>query len=95
MSFTSDIWSDSNSNAFLLSLTCHRISENFERSSNILKSETFRDRHTEDSTADTFDTILFEWDIEKDQEQSLTQNEGSNMKKVARIARFSGLNNQK
>ena len=37
MSFTSDIWSDPSSNASLLSLTCHGIAENFDRSSIILK----------------------------------------------------------
>ncbi|GBP49891.1 Zinc finger BED domain-containing protein 4 [Eumeta japonica] len=46
MSFTSDIWSDPSSNASLLSLTCHGIASDFERSSIILKCETFDDRHT-------------------------------------------------
>ncbi|GBP00019.1 hypothetical protein EVAR_74352_1 [Eumeta japonica] len=37
----------SSSNASLLSLTCHGIASDFERSSIILKCETFDDRHTE------------------------------------------------
>ncbi|GBP70717.1 Zinc finger BED domain-containing protein 4 [Eumeta japonica] len=40
MSFTSDIWSDPSSNASLLSLICHGIVSDFERSSIILKCET-------------------------------------------------------
>ncbi|GBP19654.1 Zinc finger BED domain-containing protein 4 [Eumeta japonica] len=46
MSFTSDIWSDPSSDASLLSLTCHGIASDFERSSIILKCETFDDHHT-------------------------------------------------
>ncbi|KAF2904426.1 hypothetical protein ILUMI_01751 [Ignelater luminosus] len=63
MSFTSDIWSDPSSNASLLSLTCHGISENFDKSSIVLKCETFDDHHTGDITAEKFDTMLSEWNI--------------------------------
>lgn len=65
MSFTTDIWSDPSSNASLLSLTCHRIAVNFDRSSIILKCETFDDRHTGDIIAEKFSTMLCEWNIKK------------------------------
>lgn len=61
---TSDIWSDPSSNASLLSLTCHGITENFDRSSIILKCETFDGRHSGDIISEKFNTMLSEWNIE-------------------------------
>lgn len=86
MSFTSDIWSDPSSNASLLSLTCHGIAENFDRSSIILKCETFDDRHTGDIIAEKFDTMLSEWNISKEQVHCMIRDEGSNMKRAMRLA---------
>lgn len=86
MSFTSDIWSDPSSNASLLSLTCHGIAENFDRSSIILKCETFDDSHTGDIIAEKFDTMLSEWNISKEQVHCMIRDEGSNMKRAMRLA---------
>lgn len=86
MSFTSDIWSDPSSNASLLSLTCHGIAVNFDRSSIILKCETFDGRHTGDIIAEKFCTMLCEWNIKKEQLHCLIRDEGSNMKRAARLA---------
>lgn len=86
MSFTSDIWSDPSSNASLLSLTCHGISENFDRSSIILKCESFDGRHTGDIISEKFDTMLSEWNIKKEQVHCLIRDEGSNMKRAVRLA---------
>ncbi|XP_026736461.1 zinc finger BED domain-containing protein 4-like [Trichoplusia ni] len=86
MSFTSDIWSDPSSNASLLSLTCHGIAENFDRSSIILKCETFDGRHTGDLVAEKFSNMLSEWNIKKQQLHCPIRDEGSNMKRAARLA---------
>ncbi|KAF9800697.1 hypothetical protein SFRURICE_015351, partial [Spodoptera frugiperda] len=86
MSFTSDIWSDPSSNASLLSLTCHGIAENFERSSIILKCETFDGRHTGEIIAEKFSNMLSEWNIKKEQLHCLIRDEGSNMKRAGRLA---------
>ncbi|KAM3964034.1 zinc finger BED domain-containing protein 4-like [Aphomia sociella] len=86
ISFTSDIWSDPSSNASLLSLTCHGIAENFDRSSIILKCETFDCRHTGDIISEKFNTMLSEWNIKKDQVHCLIRDEGSNMKRAVRLA---------
>ncbi|CAG5041904.1 unnamed protein product [Parnassius apollo] len=86
MSFTSDIWSDPSSNASLLSLTCHGIAENFDRSSIILKCETFDGRHTGDIISAKFNTMLSEWNIKKEQVHCLIRDEGSNMKRAVRLA---------
>ncbi|XP_063900926.1 zinc finger BED domain-containing protein 4-like [Zophobas morio] len=91
MAFTSDIWSDPSSNASLLSLTCHGIAENFDRSSIILKCETFDDRHTGDIIAEKFDTMLTEWNISKVQVHCIIRDEGSNMKRARRLAVFNDL----
>ncbi|XP_063913315.1 uncharacterized protein LOC135129975 [Zophobas morio] len=85
MAFTSDIWSDPSSNASLLSLTCHGIAENFDRSLIILKCETFDDRHFGDIIAEKFDTMLTEWNISKEQVHCIIRDEGSNMKSVMRL----------
>lgn len=86
MSFTSDIWSDPSSNASLLSLTCHGIAEKFDRYSIILKCETFEGRHTGDIISEKFNTMLTEWNIKKEQVHCLMRDEGSNMKRAARLA---------
>ncbi|GBP00274.1 Zinc finger BED domain-containing protein 4 [Eumeta japonica] len=91
MSFTSDIWSDPSSNASLLSLTCHGIASDFERSSIILKCETFDDRHTGDIIAEKFDTMLSEWNISNDQVHCMIRDEGSNMKRAMRLAKLQDL----
>ncbi|GBP79288.1 Zinc finger BED domain-containing protein 4 [Eumeta japonica] len=91
MSFTSDIWSDPSSDASLLSLTCHGIASDFERSSIILKCETFDDRHTGDIIAEKFDTMLSEWNISNDQVHCMIRDEGSNMKRAMRLAKLQDL----
>ncbi|GBP75093.1 Zinc finger BED domain-containing protein 4 [Eumeta japonica] len=91
MSFTSDIWSDPSSNASLLSLTCHGIASDFERSSIILKCETFDDRHTGDIIAEKFDTMLSEWNISNDQVHCMIRDGGSNMKRAMRLAKLQDL----
>ncbi|GBP37459.1 Zinc finger BED domain-containing protein 4 [Eumeta japonica] len=88
VSFTSDIWSDPSSNASLLSLTCHGIASDFERSSIILKCETFDDRHTGDIIAEKFDTMLSEWNISNDQVHCMIRDGGSNMKRAMRLAKL-------
>ena len=88
MSFTTDIWSDPSSGASLLSLTCHGMAENFDRSFIILKCETFDDRHTGDIIAEKFDTMLREWNIKKEQVHCIIRDEGSNMKRAMRLAAF-------
>ncbi|GBP98375.1 hypothetical protein EVAR_98416_1 [Eumeta japonica] len=79
--------SDPSSNASLLSLTCHGIASDFERSSIILKCETFDDRHTGDIIAEKFDTMLSEWNISNDQVHCMIRDEGSNMKTM-RLAKL-------
>ncbi|GBP40407.1 Zinc finger BED domain-containing protein 4 [Eumeta japonica] len=91
MSFTSDIWSDPNSNASLLSLTCHGIASDFERSSIILKCETLDDHHTGDIIAEKFDTMLSEWNISNDQVHCMIRYGGSNMKRAMRLAKLQDL----
>ncbi|GBP12619.1 Zinc finger BED domain-containing protein 4 [Eumeta japonica] len=91
MSFTSDIWSDPSSNASLLSLTCHGIASDFERSSIILKCETFDDRHTGDIIAEKFDTMLSKWNISNDQVHCMIRDGGSNMKRAMRLAKLQDL----
>ncbi|GBP24873.1 Zinc finger BED domain-containing protein 4 [Eumeta japonica] len=91
MSFTSDIWSDPSSNASLLSLTCHGLASDFERSSIILKCETFDDCHTGDIIAEKFDTMLSEWNISNDQVHCMIRDEGSNMKRAMRLAKLQDL----
>ncbi|GBP37213.1 Zinc finger BED domain-containing protein 4 [Eumeta japonica] len=91
MSFTSDIWSDPSSDASLLSLTCHGIASDFERSSIILKCETFDDRHTGDILAEKFDMMLSKWNISNDQVHCMIRDEGSNMKRAMRLAKLQDL----
>ncbi|XP_063924783.1 zinc finger BED domain-containing protein 4-like [Zophobas morio] len=91
MAFTSDIWSGPSSNASLLCLTCHGISENFDRSSIILKCETFDDHHTGDIIAEKFDMMLTEWNISKEQVHCIIRDEDSNMKRTKRLAVFNDL----
>ncbi|GBP80773.1 Zinc finger BED domain-containing protein 4 [Eumeta japonica] len=79
------------SNASLLSLTCHGIASDFERSSIILKCETFDDRHTGDILAEKFDTMLSEWNISNDQVHCMIRDEGSNMKRAMRLAKLQDL----
>lgn len=86
LSFTSDIWSDPSSNASLLSLTCHGIAENFDRSSIILKCDTFDGRHTGDIISEKLNSMFSEWNIKKEQVHCLIQDEGSNMKRAVRLA---------
>ncbi|XP_033218098.1 zinc finger BED domain-containing protein 4-like [Belonocnema kinseyi] len=86
MSFTSDIWTDPSSGASLLSLTCHGISDKFERSSIVLKCETFDDRHTGDIIAEIFKTMLAEWNISTEKVHCILRDEGSNMKRGMRLA---------
>ncbi|GBP95540.1 hypothetical protein EVAR_102551_1 [Eumeta japonica] len=74
------------SNASLLS-QCHGIASDFERSSIILKCETFDDRHTGDIIAEKFDTMLSEWNISNDQVHCMIRDGGSNEKSDA-IERF-------
>lgn len=82
MSFTTDIWSDPAANVSLLSLTCHGISEQFERKCIVLKCETFDDRHTGDVIAEKFGTMLDEWGIGKHQVHCMIRDQGSNMKRA-------------
>ncbi|GBP23619.1 Zinc finger BED domain-containing protein 4 [Eumeta japonica] len=82
---------DQSSNASLLSLTCHGIASDFERSSIILKCETFDDRHTGDIIAEKFDTMLSEWNISNDQVHCMIRDEGSNMKRAMRLAKLQDL----
>ncbi|KAJ3654653.1 hypothetical protein Zmor_013827 [Zophobas morio] len=91
MAFTSDIWSDPSSNASLLTLTCHGIAENFDRSLIILKCETFDDRHIGDIIAEKFDKMLTEWNISKEQVHCIIRDESSNMKRAMRLAVFNDL----
>ncbi|XP_033224826.1 zinc finger BED domain-containing protein 4-like [Belonocnema kinseyi] len=86
MSFTSDIWTDPSSGASLLSLTCHGISDKFERSSIVLKFETFDDRHTGDIIAENFKTMLAEWNISTEKVHFIVRDEDSNMKRGMRLA---------
>ncbi|XP_033229733.1 zinc finger BED domain-containing protein 4-like [Belonocnema kinseyi] len=85
MSFTSDIWTDTSSGASLLSLTCHGISDKFERSSIVLKCETFDDRHTGDIIAEKFKTMPAEWNISTEKVHCIVRDEGSNMKRGMRL----------
>ncbi|XP_026489384.2 zinc finger BED domain-containing protein 4 [Vanessa tameamea] len=89
LSFTSDIWSDPSTDASLLILTCHGIAKNFDRSSIILKCNTFDGRHTEDIIDEKFNTMLSEWNIEKQRVHCLIRDEGSNIERAVRLA---GLN---
>ncbi|XP_072929650.1 zinc finger BED domain-containing protein 4-like [Epargyreus clarus] len=91
MSFTTDIWTDPSSGVSLLSLTCHGVSENFERSSIVLKCETFDDRHTGDIIAEKFNTMLAEWNILNEKVHCMIRDEGSNMKRGMRLALLNDL----
>ncbi|GBP19402.1 Zinc finger BED domain-containing protein 4 [Eumeta japonica] len=82
---------DPSSNASLLSLTCHGLASDFERSSIILKCETFDDRHTGDIIAEKFDTMLSECNISNDQVHGMIRDEGSNMKRAMRLAKLQDL----
>lgn len=91
MSFTTDIWSDPSSGVSLLSLTCHGVSENFDRSSIVLKCETFEDRHTGDIIAEKFNTMLADWNISNVKVHCMIRDEGSNMKRGMRLALLNDL----
>lgn len=82
MSFTSDIWSDSCSGVSLLSLTCHGITEDFERKMIVLKASVFNEsRHTGENIALKLEGLLTSWEIPKEKVKCLVRDAGSNMKK--------------
>ncbi|GBP54634.1 Zinc finger BED domain-containing protein 4 [Eumeta japonica] len=82
MSFTSDIWSDSCSGVSLLSLTCHGITEDFERKMIVLKASVFNEsRHTGENIACKLEGLLSSWEIPKEKVKCLVRDAGSNMKK--------------
>lgn len=91
MSFTTNIWTDPSSGVSLLSLTCHGVSENFERSSIVLNCETFDDRHTGDIIAEKFNTMLAESNISYEKVHCMIRDEGSNMKRGMRLALLNDL----
>ncbi|KAF2896382.1 hypothetical protein ILUMI_09797 [Ignelater luminosus] len=66
LSFTSNIWSDNCSGVSLLSLTCHWITDEFERKMIMLKAEVFNEsRHTGENIAYKLEDILSLWEILK------------------------------
>ncbi|GBP94378.1 Zinc finger BED domain-containing protein 4 [Eumeta japonica] len=79
------------SNASLLTSQCHGIASDFERSSIILKCETFDDRHTGDIIAEKFDTMLSEWNISNDQVHCMIRDGCSNMKRAMRLVKLQDL----
>ncbi|KAF2881124.1 hypothetical protein ILUMI_25035 [Ignelater luminosus] len=82
LSFTSDIWSDNCSGISLLSLTCHGITEEFERKMIVLKAEVFNEsRHTGKNIAYKLEDILSLWEIPKEKVKRVVRNAGANMKK--------------
>lgn len=82
LSFTSDIWSDTCSGVALLSLTCHGITEEFERKMIVLKAEVFNEsRHTGENIAYKLEEILSQWEIPKEKVKCVVRDEGANMKK--------------
>ncbi|XP_030765283.1 zinc finger BED domain-containing protein 4-like [Sitophilus oryzae] len=82
ISFTSDIWSDSCSGVSLLSLTCHGITEEFERKMIVLKAEVFNDgRHTGENIMEKLEGILSTWEIPKEKVKCVVRDAGANMKK--------------
>ncbi|KAG5861798.1 hypothetical protein JTB14_030706 [Gonioctena quinquepunctata] len=82
LSFTSDIWSDTCSGVSLLSLTCHGITEGFERKMIVLKAEVFNEsRHTGENIAYKLEEILSLWEIPKEKVKCVVRDAGANIKK--------------
>lgn len=83
ISFTSDIRTDPSTKASMLSLTCHGIAENFNRSSFLLKCETVNGIH-QDIIPEKFNTMLSEWNINKEKVHCVIQN--GSRKRPAQLA---------
>lgn len=86
VSFTSDIWSDSSSGVSLLSLTCHGITKDFQRKNIVLKAEVLEERHTGDYISETFQSMLEEWGILKQNVHCMVRDGGSNMKRACYLS---------
>ncbi|KAF2896685.1 hypothetical protein ILUMI_09500 [Ignelater luminosus] len=82
LSFTSDIWYDNCSRVSPLSLTCHGITEEFERKMIVLKAKVFNEsRHTGENIAYKLEDILSLWEITKEKVKCVVRDAGANMKK--------------
>ncbi|XP_022834999.1 zinc finger BED domain-containing protein 4-like [Spodoptera litura] len=86
VSFTSDIWSDSSSGVSLLSLTCHGITEDFQRKNIVLKANVLEERHTGDYISEIFQSMLNEWGIQKQNVHCMVRDGGSNMKRACSLS---------
>lgn len=88
MSFTADIWSDSTSGVSLLSLTCHGITQTFDRKNIVLRAEVLKDRHTGDYISEMFQSMFREWEIAPHNVHCIVRDGGSNMKRGCNLSNF-------
>ena len=79
ISFTSDLWTCSNSNESFISLTGHWLNEDFSYKSAMLNARHFPGRHTGALIESNFNLMLSEWSIDHSHIQMLVRDGASNI----------------
>ena len=81
-SFTTDIWSTIISSHSLISLTCHWITDEFERKFALLQAQEFDESHTGQHIAEVLLSMLSSWNIDKSKVHLFIRDNASNMVKA-------------
>ena len=82
LSFTTDAWSSNVSSDSLLSLTAHRVSDEFQLISAVLQAKSLEEWHTCEYMAMKIVKIMEDWGIDKNQVHCVVRDNGSNIVKA-------------
>lgn len=86
ISFTSDIWTCTNTNESFLSITAHWITEVWEKQNVVLSCDKLTGNHTGLSIADIITTLIKSWGIGKEKVHLLLRDSGANIVKACNDA---------
>jgi len=91
VSFTTDIWTETNTTNAFIGVSAHWISQDWERKFAVLCCESFSGRHTGEKIAAKFDSVLSDWGIRKEVCHVVIRDNAANMVKAFQSANINSI----
>ena len=91
ISFTTDIWTETNTTNAFIGVSAHWISQDWERKFAVLCCESFSGRHTGEKIAAKFDSVLSDWGIQKEACHVVIRDNAANMVKAFQSANINSI----
>ena len=91
VSFTTDIWTETNTTNAFIGVSAHWINQNWERKFAVLCCESFSGRHTGEKIAAKFESVLSDWEIQREACHIVVRDNAANMVKAFQSANINSI----